>query len=269
MELPPYHAPRMRHIMMHTWLRLKVFIFRAGRVIVIAVLVLAFLNSLGVDGTFGNEDSSNSVLAKIGEAITPIFTPMGIEKDNWPASVGLFTGLFAKEAVVGTLNSLYSQADVAASGEEDEGFELGPALKDSVVSIPENLAGVFGGLSDPLGAGIISSDEEAVAEEVEADASVFVALREKFSEGPLQAYAYLLFILIYFPCVAALGAIVREIGRGYGWLSIAYLTVLAWITATLLYQITLGHQALWIVVPLALLGAVVGGFLLLRRRSKA
>ena len=126
---------------------------------------------------------------------------------------------------------------------------------------------MFGGLSDPIGIGLVGSGEEAVAEEVEADAGIFVTLRSKFSEGPLQAYAYLLFVLIYFPCVAALGAILREVGAGYGWLAIGYLTVLAWITSTLFYQIAVGHQIVWIVVPVALLGTMVGAFLLLRGRS--
>ncbi len=265
MELPPYHAPRFRHIMTHTWLRLKAFMFRAGKVIIIAIVILGFLNSLGVDGSFGNEDSSNSVLSKIGVAITPVFTPMGIEKDNWPASVGLFTGLFAKEAVVGTLNSLYSQS--AAAGESEDAFSFGGGLKESFVSIPENLAGVFGGFADPLGTGIIGADEETTAEEIEADTGIFATLRERFSGGPAQAYAYLLFVLIYFPCLAALGVIIREMGKGYGWLSIGYLTVLAWITATLFYQIAVGHQAVWIAVPIVMIGLIIGAFVLLRKRS--
>ncbi len=265
MELPPYHAPRFKHIMTHTWLRLKVFMFRAGKVIIIAIVLLGFLNSLGVDGSFGNEDSSNSVLSKIGVAITPVFTPMGIEKDNWPASVGLFTGLFAKEAVVGTLNSLYSQS--AAAEEAEEAFSFGAGLRDAFVSIPENLAGVFGGLADPLGVAVIGAGEETTAEEVEADSGIFSTLRERFSGGPAQAYAYLLFVLIYFPCLAALGVILREVGKGYGWLSVTYLTILAWITATLFYQITVGHQALWIIVPIVMIGFIVGAFSLVKTKS--
>ena len=60
--------------------------------------------------TAGNGDSENSLLSVIGKAITPIFEPFGVESNNWPASVSLFTGLLAKEAVIGTMNSLYSMA---------------------------------------------------------------------------------------------------------------------------------------------------------------
>ena len=125
--------------MMHTWNRLKIFMRRAGLVIVAVVAILGFLNSLGTDGSFGNEDSTRSVLAGIGRTITPVFEPMGVEKDNWPATVALFTGLFAKEAVVGTLNSLYSQIDAAAeegSAEPEEPFNLPAGVQEAFLSIP-------------------------------------------------------------------------------------------------------------------------------------
>lgn len=271
MELPPYHAPRFKHIMIHTWNRLKVFMLRAGLVIVIVVTVLSFINSLGTDGSFGNEDTEKSVLSTIGTAITPVFEPMGIEKDNWPATVAIFTGLFAKEAVVGTLNSLYSQIDAAAAEEqesEEEAFDFWAGIGESFASIPDGLSGIFGTLADPLGTGIISGDQEVVAEEIEADEHVFTAMRNYFSSGGLQAYAYLLFILIYFPCIAALGAIVREIGKGLGWLSVTYLTVLAWIVATLFFQITVGHQFIWILIPILMIAATYALFAIIGRKAR-
>ncbi|MCV5803189.1 ferrous iron transporter B, partial [Escherichia coli] len=90
------------------------------------------LNSLGTDGSFGNEDSENSVLSKAAQVVTPVFAPIGIQEDNWPATVGIITGIFAKEAVVGTLNSLYTSP---SDGEEAE-FDLMGSLKDAVMSIP-------------------------------------------------------------------------------------------------------------------------------------
>lgn len=273
MELPPYHAPRFSNIMAYTWNRLKIFMFRT-KVIIIVVAILAFLNSFGMDGSFGNEDSSNSVLAHIGKSITPVFEPMGVEKDNWPATVGIFTGIFAKEAVVGTLNSLYSQIDyaeaAASDGEgEEEGFDFWAGVQEAFASIPEALNGLKDTLLDPLGLGLVRSGREAVAEEVGADQQVYSAMQRYFSKGPWQAYAYLLFVLIYFPCVAAMGALLREIGKGYGCLAMSYLTVLAWIVATLFYQITIGHQLIWIVVPIAMLGLLAGIFWWIGSRQKS
>ncbi len=273
MELPPYHLPRLKHILIHTWNRLKLFILRAGSAIITIVIILSFLNSIGTDGSFGNEDTDISVLSSISKKITPVFSPMGIEEENWPATVGIFTGIFAKEAVVGTLNSLYSAnsssvteqasdetpVDTAGSTddseeqadsvqEEENEFSLTESLKESLETIPENLSGVFGSLSDPLGLGSIKTtgDEKAAAEELEADEGIFASMRSNFSKGNMQAYAYLLFVLIYFPCVAAFGAIKRETSLKFAFGVAAYLTVLAWIVAVLFYQITTGHSLFWI-----------------------
>jgi ferrous iron transport protein B len=276
MELPPYHLPRVKHVMMHTWGRLKAFVMRAGYVIIIAVTVLSILNSWGTDGSFGHEDSEKSVLAKIGRGITPVFTPMGVEQKNWPATVGLFTGLFAKEAVVGTLNSLYGQialhekqaakihtGDTAAQPEAktepaEPAFDFWGGIKESFATIPEALAGVAGGLIDPFGLGLLQTDDQKeLAGEIGADEPVFGIMGRYFTGGPPQAYAYLLFVLLYFPCLAAFGAVVQEAGKFLGILNAVYLTVLAWSVATLFYQITLGHQLIWIVIPLVMIGAGV------------
>ena len=276
MELPPYHPPRLGPIMQRTWFRLKDFVVRAGQVIVIAVLILSFLNSIGTDGSFGNEDGERSVLAGISRSITPVFRPMGIEDENWPATVGLMTGVFAKEAIVGTMNSLYGQIAAAESGASDpgpvngegsdSGFALGAAVLEALSTIPENLFGSIGGLSDPLGGAYIARGDEAVAEEIGAEAGTFAALRRSFGNDWRRAYAYLLFVLIYFPCVAAMGAIVREIGPKTGFLALVYLTILAWSVATLFFQITAGGSLFWIVFAVALVALFIPVFNLISGR---
>jgi ferrous iron transport protein B len=90
MELPVYNFPRFRHIIIHTWVRLKLFLFSAGKIIVIAVMILSFFNSLGTDGTFNNQNSEKSVLTSAGKSIAPAFSPMGISEENWPAVVAVF-----------------------------------------------------------------------------------------------------------------------------------------------------------------------------------
>ena len=103
--------PVLRNILLTTWFRLRSFVFRAGKTIISVVIALSFLNSIGVDGSFGNEDSEASFLSVIGKKVTPVFEPLGLKEENWAATVGLFTGLFAKEAVVGTLDALYSPGE--------------------------------------------------------------------------------------------------------------------------------------------------------------
>jgi ferrous iron transport protein B len=502
MELPPYHLPKFKSLMIHSWLRLRDYIVRAGKVITIAVAILGFLNSFGfvdklyteINGekteivkaeegyvmvqdekevplpegvvideskiktetefTAGNGDSENSLLSSIGKAITPIFEPFGVESNNWPASVSLFTGLLAKEAVIGTMNSLYSMAgpgdvsddnqlrresrptklgmtepngwdmseanvqrretrdervvegeslplapaadaasatpssgdtpqrpdaegnvsavdsakvavadstaadsanavadsaaaepatesaeapaeekiliagvDECPAEEEEEGGapDILGAFKEALGTIPENLSEVFGSLTDILGtsgeleaqnaaelkkvtldkileakaitceeyasietfsedegadkareevfaklaaAGLtLSEDEIGALEEgdLSETADIYANLRSYFHNpdkngNPVdgfnwQVFAFLIFILLYVPCLAAMGVVVREIGLGLGVLMAVVQTVLAWAVSILLYQIPVGGDKFWIVCSIVVLVA--------------
>lgn len=506
MELPPYHMPKPKALLIHSWQRLRDYVIRAGKVIVVAVAVLGFLNSFGIvekmyteingekteivkseegyqmvkeneegeaenvalpegfvvdeskistesEFSAGNDDSENSMLSLIGKAITPVFEPIGVESDNWPASVSLFTGLLAKEAVIGTMNSLYSMAgkteepaaaaapaaaaeapaaapaaeapapeaapvaaadsaaaapaadsavaaapadsaaapaEVAAAAapaaaapaadsavaaaapaadsaapvadsavaaaeaapapeaaaeaapaeeekvliagvdecpaeeeeEEEGGVDLKGALLEALGTIPANLSEIFGALSDPLGtsgelegqeaaelkketldkvqaAKVLSCEEYAAIEtfgEEEEDektreavfaklaaaglelsedemgaleegdlsetADIYANLRSYFHNGGQdgfnwQVFAFLIFILLYVPCLAAMGVVVREIGLGLGILMAVLQTVLAWAVAILLYQLPVGGSALWIAVAVIVLVGIV------------
>ncbi len=282
MELPKYHMPTFRNTLGAAWRRLRFFIRRAGKAIILVVFLLSIFNSLGTDGSFGNEDSEDSVLSAVGKGITPIFTPMGIEEENWPATVGLFTGLFAKEVIVGTLNSLYSVEASGAGGVsrntasstgarldpsdsaapeaiEEASFSLADGIIESFTALGEGLTGIFSGLGATLGLDMIGHDEAATADIVEAERTVFTGMRAHFD--PYSAYAYLLFVLLYFPCVAAFGTAVQEMGWKYGAVQAAYLTILAWSTATLFYQISVGHRASLIIIPIIVM---LGVFFTLR-----
>jgi ferrous iron transport protein B len=242
MELPPYHLPTVKGVLIRTWDRLKGFIFKAGRIIVPMVLVLNFLSAVGTDGSFGNEDSDKSVLAEIGRNIAPAFGPLGLDKENWPAAVGIFTGILAKEAVVGTLDAAYTalaESDAAAAGEaaaEEEPFVLSDALLAAVATIPTNLGDALGHWSDPLGLDIGDvSDQATVAEEQEVSAGTFGAMAARF-DGGAGAFAYLLFILLYFPCTAAIAAVHQESGTRWTLFVGAWTTGLAYGLSTVYYQ---------------------------------
>ncbi|KIO37373.1 Fe(2+) transporter permease subunit FeoB [Shewanella sp. cp20] len=230
MELPNYETPKFKAVMARTGKRTKSFILGAGKTIVIVVTLLNFINAIGVDGSFGHEDSSESVLSVASQKVTPLFSPMGIEQDNWPATVGIITGIFAKEAVVGTLNSLYS----TASGEEEDLAPLSESFSEALATIPENLFGIAP--EDPLSmsVGDIESIETA-SSELDVDTSTFSALQSGFS-GVTAAFAYLLFILLYTPCVAAMGALVGEFGPRWATFAATWTFGLAYGTATIFYQ---------------------------------
>ncbi len=255
MEMPDYELPTMQNVMIKTWQKLKRFVLGAGKTIVVVVTVLSFFNSLGMDGSFGNEDSENSVLSKASQVVTPVFAPIGVAENNWPATVGIITGIFAKEAVVGTLNSLYAPSE----GEDGGEYDLMASLEEAVMTIPDNLAGL--NYSDPLGVEVGDlTDSSAVAQEQEVDASIFGNLKGYFASSH-AAFAYLIFILLYTPCVAAMGAYVREFGQKYARFIAVWTMGLAYGSAALYYQAThfTDHPAsssAWIVGILLVCGIV-------------
>ena len=227
MELPPYHLPTVSGIMHHTWHRLSAFITRAGRVIIVVVVLMTVLNSVGTDGSFtAGGAPGRSLVTAAGKALTPAFRPMGITEENWPAAVALFTGIFAKEAVIGTLDTLYTQMDAADStgtGADPTPFDIRRELRHAFAALP--------GLSR---LSRIDAAEDDVAEAV-VSSTTLMAMHRYFQSGA-AAIAYLLFVLIYAPCVAAIAAIHREAGARWAVFAVLYLTALAWLVATAFYQ---------------------------------
>ncbi len=274
MELPAYHMPTVRGVFIRTWDRLKSFLFNAGKVIVPMVLVLNFLNALGTDGSFGQENSNKSVLSEIGRSLTPAFKPMGIEKDNWPATVGIFTGVLAKEAVVGTLDALYSQLAATDSSVVDQApFNLQQALIDACLTVPKNLHDVADNLLDPLGLNIGNVDDMTTAAgEQEVNAGTFAAMQQSF-DGKAGAFAYLLFILLYAPCVAATAAIYRETNMNWTVFVVFWTTGIAYMTATIFYQAMTysehpDYSLVWISGLIIAFSAVLLGLWLLGKNAE-
>ena len=239
MELPPYHMPTAKGILLRTWDRVRLFIKEAGQVIVVMVLVINVLSAIGTDGSIGHNSSDDSVLAVISKTATPVFAPMGISEDNWPAVLGVISGILAKEVVVGTLDTLYTQLARQDAGfvEEEEVFDFWQAINDALATVPENLAAVTETFSDPLQMNVGEIDSlEAAAADQEVNNATFGAMIKRF-DGQAGAFAYLLFVLLYFPCVATIGAIRREAGTPWAVFVAAWTTTIAYITASSYYQI--------------------------------
>jgi ferrous iron transport protein B len=272
MELPPYHLPTLKGVLLRTWDRTKNFMFRAGRVIVPMVLVLNVLNSVGTDGSIGNENSDKSMLAAIGRTIAPTFSPMGIDEENWPAAVGIFTGVLAKEAVVGTLDAAYSALaaeEAGETGEEGAAYSLLGGIMEALATIPANLGDALGTWSDPLGVNIGNmGDQTAAAEAMAVTTGTFGAMAARF-DGAAGAFAYLLFILLYFPCVAAIAAIYRETSPGWTVFVAAWTTGLGYMIATIFYQAAVftRHPGLSLAWISGMLGILIFVVFMMRYRA--
>jgi ferrous iron transport protein B len=181
MELPAYHIPTINGIFMHTWHRLKSFLLRAGKTILLVIVLINILQCIQI--STGRDSEKTSILELGGKLITPVLQPMGIKRDNWQSSVALISGLFAKEAIVGTLQGLYQNSEGEISADQ----------------LANNIKSGFGSTASIL--------------------------------------AYLVFILLYSPCAASLTILFKE--HGFKWMLFAfvYLTLIAWMVATLIYQI--------------------------------
>lgn len=260
-SLPAYIMPSAKAVSFEAWIQLKGFVKGAASFIIIATALLSVLES--VDFEFKSpENNSTSILATVGKGITPVFVPMGInseinkdttlaERDNWQASVSLFTGLFAKEVIIVTLNSLYSNETEAADAipesevkwyhytmeRVEDGIEvidlnLWDALKDPLAEIPSGFIEIF--TFDIWGL-FSSTDETDVKEEHELSSATISAIPKMFNSH--SAYAFILFILMYFPCFVVVAASKNEMGWMFTVIMLAYTTLVAWCSATLYYQI--------------------------------
>ncbi|MEZ5451870.1 MAG: Fe(2+) transporter permease subunit FeoB [Thiothrix sp.] len=267
MEMPTYQIPGLRNILINTWNKLKGFIVGAGKLIVMVVMVINVVNSLGTDGSFGNQNTEKSVLSATAKVVTPVFSPLGIQQDNWPATVGIVSGLLAKEVVVGTLDALYSQMGTSPSnsGEEETGYSLTAGLQEAIATIPTNLGDAMANLGDPLGFGTIDDEQEV-------SKATFAAMNQYF-DGKIGAFAYLLFILMYFPCVAATGAMYREVGPRWAALGVAWSTGLGYGAAVLFYQLATFAQhpaqsLVWTALIMGIFALAVYAFYLGGRKGK-
>lgn len=218
LEMPAYAWPHWRSLAQVCWQRLLHFIRNAGKVIVPVCVLVGTLNSMDWQGRWiAEEDSQRSILASVGRGVTPVFAPIGIAQENWPAVVALLTGVLAKEVVIGSLNALY-HADLNRE--------------------PEALVQRFG--------------------------------------SQASAFAYLLFVLLYFPCISATAAMLKEASKGWTLFSSCWTTGLAYGAAVLFYQCATwkqhpGQSLGWIGGVVMGVAGIIGGLYYLdyRARNKA
>jgi len=271
MELPPYHIPTLKNLSIRTWQRLKGFMLRAGKAIVAVVLILNVLNSVGTDGSFGHQNSSQSVISAIGKTITPLFEPMGLQADNWPATVGIFTGLFAKEVVVGTLDALYTDMN-ADSSAPPPAFHLRAALLAAWHTVPDNLSGLLDQLADPLGLSVGNIENASEAAQAQAVSLSTLGTMKLLFAGSAGAFAYLLFILLYAPCVATFGAIYKELNGFWAAFTLGWSLLIGYASAVIFFQLaTLAQHPLsslsWVAAMLLALVLGFSGLILQGRRQ--
>ena len=232
MELPQYHVPAWRNVLLHTWERVKAFMIKAGTVLFLACLVMWFLGSYGFvnqsnpdraarhdGGKFGlcsqlieeaedpdayDDPTEYSMMATLGNGLRYIFIPLGFGGENggWQAAASSLSGFVAKESIAGTMGVLSH-----ASDETTEFLEGGEAPEDD--------------------------DEEGLAAYEEGIGGI-----AGWFPTALAAFAFLLFNLLNSPCLAAIAAMHNELhDRKWFWFAIAFQNVFAYVVTLIVYQI--------------------------------
>ncbi|OAT15750.1 ferrous iron transport protein B [Buttiauxella noackiae ATCC 51607] len=227
MELPVYHVPHLKSLLLQTWQRLKGFVLRAGKVIVIVSIFIGALNSFSFSGK-EVDNINDSALASVSRVLTPLLKPIGVHEDNWQATVGLFTGAMAKEVVVGTLNTLYTAEDMHEEPFDAASFnlldELGSAAGETWQS-----------LKDTFSLSVLLNPIEASKGDGEMASGAMGVMSSKFGSAA-AAYSYLIFVLLYIPCISVMGAVARESSRGWMMFSVLWGLNIAYSLSTLYYQ---------------------------------
>ena len=218
MELPPYRLPTWKTTLTHMWDKCAQYLKKMGGMILIASVIVWFLSYYPrTDATAGTETHyANSYLGRLGKGCEPVFSPLGF---NWKASVALLSGLPAKEIVVSTLGVLYSEGAVTTPA---EGEIIGGADGTTEIVVAESAAKEP---SEPAG------DEET--------ASLSQRLLASGDFSTASALAFLVFILLYVPCIATVVAIGSEAGWKWAAASVVYNTAMAWLVAWIVYRIVL------------------------------
>ena len=233
-ELPDYNLPKLKVIINSSILRTKSFIFGAGKTIVVVFFIIHLVNSIKIPikneaGTYNNENIINI----IGKRVTLIFKPMGLEEKNWPATVGIITGIFAKEIVVGTLVSLY--ADESDNSNSVSEIEILTKYKKAFLSVPKKMVSVFTDNFDKLYYLDNNVTKKNYLDDNEISNKVIKNISNNF-DNKIAVLSYLIFILIYFPCVSVFGAISNEIGKKWAIASALWSTISAYSVSIMFYQ---------------------------------
>jgi ferrous iron transport protein B len=231
MELPPYRAPSFKSIWFHTWQRTRAFLENAWTLILGVSVVIWLLSAIPVqgDGSFDDTPIDDSAFAALAGVLTPALEPLGF--GSWEASGALISGFVAKEVVVSTMAQVYGVAEAEAAGStsflEDVQFiftSFVSATVDTLKSIPL----VFG-------INLFPAEDEA------EPTGLMIAIKEGFEttsggHGALAALSFMVFVLIYTPCMVAIAAEKQELGTKWMWVSVIGQFILAWIMAFIVFQ---------------------------------
>ncbi|HEX3050887.1 MAG TPA: ferrous iron transport protein B [Aggregatilineaceae bacterium] len=227
MELPPYRRPTWTVIRRQVWERTMGFVTHVWTIIMFAsIVVWILLNLPRQDGRA--PALQDSLFSDVSRTLAPAFAPAGF--GTWEASGSIVTGLVAKEVVVSTMSQVYEVEEETASAGEEEPPTFVEDVQDIVVGFGTALLDTAKATISLLPGVNLMGDAGD-----DQNSALQAALRDHFT--PLQAVAFSIFVLLYTPCMATVGALRHEFGTRWMWFSVAYMFGIAWLAAVIVYQI--------------------------------
>jgi len=222
LELPSYRVPTIKGMAIQVWERVRAFLKEAGTLILLVSVIMWFL----LNTPWNVSEQRDSLFGMASRLIAPALQPAGF--GDWQSAGALATGFVAKEMVVSAMSQLYTGIDVENSS--DVSLSAGEYLKEGLSRFGEaSLQAGRSLLSIIPGVNVIkpSTDDDT-------DVTLIRALRERYSK--LSAIAFLVFVLLYTPCVATLGAIRSEFGWRWAATSAVSQTGIAWLVTVAVFQ---------------------------------
>ena len=255
MELPPYRVPTAKSVFRHTWEKGKQYLQKmAGTILVCSIIIWALGYFPHHDGyASAAEQQENSYIGYVGKAIEPVLEPLGFD---WKMGVGIIAGVGAKELVVSTLGVMYNvgseERETALPGDlsgsdipvaAEAGIDNGPSVHDEEGMRSDSLlpnGGTDTGTVNGVNGQSDASEDQLTLSSVEVDGDTALQRALQRTTTPAAALAYMVFVLLYFPCIATFVAIKNEAG-GWKWavITAVYTILVAWLAAFATYRITL------------------------------
>ena len=233
-EVPAYRLPTLKNVWMEMWLRTRAFLEGAATIIMAVSIIIWLFMAIPVDGegAFADTPVDNSAFAHLAGAISPLFAPLGF--GNWENASALMSGFIAKEVVVSTLAQVYHAPMDQAAHEEDLGFWA--EARDAALSFVQAAGDTLKALPGVIGVDLFG--EEPASE----PAALGEAIRQGFEStsrghGPLAAFAFMVFVLLYTPCMATVAAMRQELGGKWTAISVGMQLTIAWLAAFIVFQI--------------------------------
>ena len=222
LELPPYRIPSLKYTVKYSWMKTKAFIKDAGSFILATSIIIWFLLHI----PFGVKKLEDSLFGKVSSTVAPIFEPLGF--GNWQATGSLISGFVAKEVVIATMGNIYAGEIEENSYEKPDLKKFNEVVIKGFINVNLEVLKNIPNLINPNIFGDLETEED--------DNKLMETIRNSFT--PISALSFLVFLLLYTPCMATVAAIKQEL-NSYKWTLISLILsfITAWIVSFIVYNI--------------------------------